>query len=75
MSRARLEVLRGMKRALIGDKAKVQINVDIFLNDPRTLPEHTNYYEDLDKLVAELAEVNDKIVEVDRMLEDCKNGN
>jgi predicted nucleic acid-binding Zn-ribbon protein len=53
----------------------VQINVDIFLNDPRTLPEHTNYYEDLDRLVAELAEVNDKIVEVDRMLEDCKNGN
>ena len=68
MSRDRLEVLQRIKRALLGDKAKTELNLDIILDNPTSIPEHTNYYEEVDSLIGSLAEINDKLSEVDAML-------
>jgi len=68
MNRARFEVLQGIQRALLGDKAKTELNLDIILDNPTSIPEHTNYYEEVDSLIGSLAEINDKLNEVNTRL-------
>lgn len=64
----RLEILYAQKESLIGQRAQVTLDLEIFLENPNSIPEHTAYSAEIDKFVGVIAEINDKIKVIDFMI-------
>jgi len=59
------EILNKVKEGLIGKRSISILNLEILINNPTAIPEHINYYEEIDRLIGEVAEIDDKIKLVD----------
>ena len=64
----KLGVLCAQKEVLHGERAKVSLDLEVLLSNPTSIPEHIEYSVELDKLVGQLAEVNDKIKIIDFLI-------
>lgn len=62
-------ILESYKATLDGEKSKINLNLQILLNNPTSIPEHTDYFTDLDSLIGRLAEIQDKIKETNLLLD------
>ena len=71
----KLGVLCAQKEVLHGERAKISLDLEVLLNNPTSIPEHTEYSVELDKLVGQLAEVNDKIKIIDFLISTTENTN
>jgi len=71
----KLGVLCAQKEVLHGQRAQISLDLEVLLNNPTSIPEHTQYSVEIDKLVGELAEVNDKIKIVDFLISSTEKAN
>tara|TARA_R100001163_G_scaffold43181_1_gene32583 strand:- start:738 stop:956 length:219 start_codon:yes stop_codon:yes gene_type:complete len=62
-------ILESYKATLDGEKSKINLNLQILLDNPTSIPEHTDYFTDLDSLIGRLAEIQDKIEETNHILQ------
>ena len=58
------KVLTRVKEGLIGQRSIAILNLEILINNPTAIPEHVNYYDEIDKLIGEVAEIDDKLIVV-----------
>ena len=55
----KLEILETQRSVLAGQRAKLTLDMEVYLDNPTSIPEHTDFSEYLDKILAQLVEVND----------------
>ena len=65
----KLELLKAQKTVFIGERAKYSIDLEVFISNPQSIPEHTKFQEELDLMIGKLAEINDKIELVDFLIQ------
>ena len=72
----KLELYKAQRVVYVGQRSKAAINLEVYTSDPKSIPEHVDFQEGLDKLIYELAEINDKIKIVDFLIqqEEKQNG-
>jgi hypothetical protein len=46
-----------------------KLNLEIFISQPKSIPEHFNFTEDVEALISQLAEIQDKIDQTKKLLE------
>ena len=61
-------ILESYKATLDGEKSKINLNLEILLDNPTSIPEHTDFFTDLDSLVGRLTEIEDKIEQTNLLL-------
>jgi hypothetical protein len=71
----KLGVLCAQKEVLHGQRARISLDLEVLLNNPTSIPEHTEYSIEVDKLIGQLAEVNDKIKIVDFLISTSEKAN
>jgi hypothetical protein len=71
----KLGVLCAQKEVLHGQRARISLDLEVLLNSPTSIPEHTEYSIEVDKLIGQLAEVNDKIKIVDFLISTSEKAN
>ena len=71
----KLEILETQRSVLAGQRAKLTLDMEIYLDNPTGIPEHTDFSEYLDKILAQLVEVNDKIKLLNFLIKEAQNGN
>jgi hypothetical protein len=54
-------LISALQAKLLGEHAVVLAEIDLMLENPRVIPEHTNFMSELESKFATLAEINDKI--------------
>ena len=57
----KINILKSYKAHLQGELSKLSLDLEIYLDNPTSIPKHTNFTEYLDKIISQIAEVNDKI--------------
>lgn len=62
------EILYRLRDSLLGEEARISLNLDILLDNPRSIPEHINYIEEVETLIGQLADIKDKLDQVDLLL-------
>lgn len=62
-------ILESYKATLDGERSKINLNLQILLDNPTSIPEHTDFFTDLDSLIGRLAEIQDKIEETNHILQ------
>ena len=65
---SRATVLHKTLEALKGKRSASILNLEILINNPIAIPEHVNYYDEIDKLIGEVAEIDDKINVIERII-------
>jgi hypothetical protein len=58
-------LIAALQSKLLGEKAVALAEIDLMLENPRVIPEHTNFMDELMSKFATLAEINDKIEAID----------
>jgi hypothetical protein len=58
-------LISALQAKLLGEHAVVLAEIDLMLENPRVIPEHTNFMSELESKFATLAEINDKIEAID----------
>ena len=71
----KLEILQTQRSVLAGQRAKLTLDMEIYLDNPTSIPEHPDFSEYLDKILAQLVEVNDKIKLLNFLIKEAQNGN
>ena len=71
----KLDILETQRSVLVGQRAKLTLDMEIYLNNPTSVPEHTDFSEYLDNILAQLVEVNDKISLLNFLIKEAQNGN
>jgi len=71
----KLGVLCTQKEVLHGQRAQISLDLEVLLNNPTSIPEHTSFSIELDKLIGQLAEVNDKIKIIDFLISTSEKPN
>jgi hypothetical protein len=54
-------LISALQAKLLGELAIALAEIDLMLENPRVIPEHTNFMSELESKFATLAEINDKI--------------
>jgi hypothetical protein len=54
-------LIAALQSKLLGEQAVALDEIDLMLENPRVIPEHTNFMDELMSKFATLAEINDKI--------------
>ena len=54
-------LMTALRAKLLGEKAVVIAEIDLMLDSPRVIPEHTNFMNELESKFAALAEITDKL--------------
>jgi replication initiation and membrane attachment protein DnaB len=54
-------LIAAMETKLLGEQAVALAEIDIMLENPRVIPEHTNFMNELESKFAALAEIIDKL--------------
>ena len=62
------DILNGYKSELEGRRNAVTVNLSVLLDNPTSAPEHVNIIEEVDKLIDQLATIQEKIQMVDFVL-------
>lgn len=62
------DILNGYKSELEGRRNAVTVNLSVLLDNPTSIPEHVNIIEEVDKLIEQLATIQEKIQMVDFVL-------
>ena len=71
----KLEILQTQRSVLTGQRAKLTLDMEIYLDNPTSIPEHIDFSEYLDKILAQLVEVNDKIKLLNFLIKEVQNEN
>ena len=58
-------LIAALKAKLLGEHAVALAEIDLMLDKPRVIPEHTNFMIELESKFATLAEITDKLESVD----------
>jgi len=58
-------LISALKAKLLGEQAVALAEIDLMLENPRVIPEHTNFMDELMSKFATLAEINDKLEAID----------
>jgi hypothetical protein len=58
-------LISALQAKLLGEHAVVLAEIDLMLENPRVIPEHTNFMSELESKFATLTEINDKIEAID----------
>jgi len=72
---SKLDLFKAQKTVLFGERAKLSIDLEVLTSNPQSIPEHTKFQEELDRLIGKLAEVNDKIDIVDFLISTAEKEN
>jgi hypothetical protein len=59
------KLIAALTSKLIGERLVVTAEIDLMLENPRVIPEHTNFMDELESKFAALAEITDKIAAID----------
>jgi len=62
------DILNGYKSELKGKRDSITVNLSVLLDNPTCLPEHVEIIEQVDKLIEQLASIQEKINMVDFIL-------
>jgi len=54
-------LIAALQSKLLGEQAVALAEIDLMLENPRVIPEHTNFMDELMSKFATLAEINDKL--------------
>jgi hypothetical protein len=54
-------LISALQAKLLGEQAIARAEIDLMLENPRVIPEHTNFMSELESKFTTLAEINDKI--------------
>lgn len=54
-------LIAAIEAKLLGEQAVALAEIDIMLENPRVIPEHTNFMNELESKFAALAEITDKL--------------
>ena len=54
-------LMTALRAKLLGEKAVIIAEIDLMLDSPRVIPEHTNFMHELESKFAALAEITDKL--------------
>ena len=54
-------LMTALRAKLLGEKAVVIAEIDLMLDSPRVIPEHTNFMHELESKFMALAEITDKL--------------
>ena len=54
-------LMTALQAKLLGEQAVVIAEIDLMLDKPRVIPEHTNFMHELESKFMALAEINDKL--------------
>ena len=54
-------LMTALRAKLLGEQAVVIAEIDLMLENPRVIPEHTNFMNELESKFAMLAEITDKL--------------
>jgi hypothetical protein len=54
-------LMTALRAKLLGQKAVVIAEIDLMLDSPRVIPEHTNFMAELESKFMALAEITDKL--------------
>ena len=54
-------LIAALQSKLLGEQAVALAEIDLMFENPRVIPEHTNFMDELMSKFATLAEINDKI--------------
>ena len=69
----KVDIFKAQKTVLVGERAKVGIDLEVLTNNPQSIPEHVQFQAEVDKLIGQLAEINDKIKIVDFLIQQEDN--
>jgi hypothetical protein len=58
-------LMLALQAKLLGEHAVAIAEIDLMLENPRVIPEHTNFMSELESKFAVLAEINDKLESID----------
>jgi replication initiation and membrane attachment protein DnaB len=58
-------LIAALQSKLLGEQAVALAEIDLMLENPRVIPEHTNFMDELMSKFATLAEINDKLEAID----------
>ena len=59
------KLLAALQSKLVGERMVVVAEIDLMLENPRVIPEHTNFMDELMSKFATLAEITDKLQAID----------
>ena len=62
------DILKAYQESLNGELSKLTLDLEIYLKNPTSIPEHTSYSQYLDDIVKQIAEINDKIKVTDFLI-------
>lgn len=62
------DILKGYQSELKGKRDAVTVNLSVLLDNPTSIPEHIDIIVEVDKLVDQLANIQEKIEMVDFVL-------
>ena len=54
-------LIGALQSKLLGEQAVALAEINLMLENPRVIPEHTNFMHELESKFAELAEITDKL--------------
>ena len=58
-------LISALQTKLLGEQAVALAEIDLMLDNPRVIPEHTNFMAELESKFATFAEITDKLESVD----------
>ena len=58
-------LITALQTKLLGEQAVALAEIDLMLENPRVIPEHTNFMNELESKFAALAEITDKLEAID----------
>lgn len=68
------KLLTIMKDKYEAERAEIVMNLSIFLESPKSIPEHTNFTADVDAMIIAISELDDKIETTERLIADFRMG-
>lgn len=60
-------IIRALRNRYHSDIESIKTDITIFINNPQSIPEHTDYMSALDAKIAELSSVRDKLEALDSL--------
>lgn len=58
-------LITALQTKLLGEQAVALAEIDLMLDNPRVIPEHTNFMVELESKFATLTEITDKLESID----------
>jgi len=66
-------ILIAYKSQLAGERDAVSMNLEILIDEPMSISEHTDFMTEVDKLIGELANIQEKIEMTEFLIKAAEN--